>query len=333
MKNIKKIELPIVEPILSTYHRQGTGGAIISSNPSIKNWYINACVDMHCNRKFLRGYTTPEINIFRSDIADMPCLIKQEIPLKYITRHAIKVIESALDDGKYVYFNKIDDFYIPGKTWYKERHFLYDGLIYGYDKSDRTFLIYAYDNTWVYRCFKAPIKDFQKAIKASINTGYEATLTLIIPKPEEIEISIKEIKDRLNNYISSNMKKYPPEINYRAFGIVVHEYIAMFLDRYINGSIPYEKIDKRVFRVIWEHKKLMKLRIETCFELLGITSDLAERYDTVVKAADFMRMLYASHIKKRRDSVLPTIKEKLLWINEEEKVLLNEFLSELERNT
>jgi hypothetical protein len=36
-------------------------------------------------------------------------------------------------------------------------------------------------------------------------------------------------------------------------------------------------------------------------------------------------MLYAFHVRKRHDSVLPVIKEKLLWINEEEKILLKEF--------
>jgi hypothetical protein len=106
----------------------------------------------------------------------------------------------------------------------------------------------------------------------------------------------------------------------------------MFIDKLIDGSIPYEKIDRRVFRLIWEHKKLMKLRIEACFKKLGVTNDLAERYDQIVKTADTMRMLYAFHVRKRHDSVLPVIKEKLLWINEEEKILLKEFLVLIERN-
>ena len=100
----------------------------------------------------------------------------------------------------------------------------------------------------------------------------------------------------------------------------------MFLDKHIDGSIPYEKIDRRVFRQIWEHKKLMKMRIEACLEKLGKESEIANQYEAIVKEADSMRMLYASHIKKRRDSLLPIIKKKLLWINEEEKRILPEFL-------
>ena len=69
MKNQKKkIELPIIEPLYSTYHYQGIATAILSSNPSLRNWYLNQSMILTCNRKFLKGFTTPEI-----DIADSSC--------------------------------------------------------------------------------------------------------------------------------------------------------------------------------------------------------------------------------------------------------------------
>ena len=42
-----------------------------------------------------------------------------------------------------------------------------------------------------------------------------------------------------------------------------------------------------------------------------------------------IRMLYASHYHKRRDSVLPTIKEKVLHIYEMEKDILGEIVVEM----
>ena len=42
----------------------------------------------------------------------------------------------------------------------------------------------------------------------------------------------------------------------------------------------------------------------------------------LVSEADTMRMLYASHHIKRRDSVLPIMKKKLLKLMDEEKKLL-----------
>ena len=46
-KTKKKIELPLVEPLYSTYHYQGPGTAVLVNNPSIRNWYLNQ-VKQYC---------------------------------------------------------------------------------------------------------------------------------------------------------------------------------------------------------------------------------------------------------------------------------------------
>ena len=53
---------------------------------------------------------------------------------------------------------------------------------------------------------------------------------------------------------------------------------------------------------------------------------IIENGEAVVKEADTMRMLYASHHMKRRDSVLPIIAKKLRIVKEKEKALLTELL-------
>ena len=62
---------------------------------------------------------------------------------------------------------------------------------------------------------------------------------------------------------------------------------------------------------------------------LGIDNELSVRYKSVVKQADNMRMLYASHILKQRNSVLPVIKEKLMSVKESEKQILTEFVEKV----
>lgn len=323
----KQVSLPLMtEPLLATYHRQGNGYAMTASNPSICNWYLNTCVDLICQRRFLRGYTTPEIDIYKSELMAIPYFYKSEIPVKYLKSHTIEVIKSAIDDGRYIYYGYIDDYYIENKTFYGERHFPHDGLIYGYDNNDGTLMMYAYDKNWIYRTFKTPISGFETARRASMNNNPHARLCIVNVKPDKVELSPDEIREKLGNYLSSSFEKYPEKYDGGAYGIIVHDYIAMFLDKLISGEIPYEKTDRRVFRQIWEHKRLMQLRMQACLEKLGIESDIPEKYGSIVKTADNMRMLYASHVKKRRDTLLPSIKQKLLWIRDEEKRLLPEFI-------
>ena len=135
----KIVELPIIEPVYSTYHNQGAASAIISSNPSIRNHFLNEIMILNCSRKFLSGFTTPEIGITSSSFLDNPYLDKKWFSSEYLNGHINAVIKYLLDSGHYVDFGGVDDYYIKGKSWYKERHFNHDGLICGYNREDKTY--------------------------------------------------------------------------------------------------------------------------------------------------------------------------------------------------
>lgn len=66
--------------------------------------------------------------------------------------------------------------------------------------------------------------------------------------------------------------------------------------------------------------------IQCIEQALGIPAEVSRQYAPLVKEADAMRMLYASHYMKRRDSVLPVIRNKMLFINSEEEKLLNKLI-------
>ena len=329
---MKKVELPIIEPLLTTYHRQGSAYAIIGENPSAENWYLNNSVSLECNRKFLTGYTTPEITICKADLKNNPLILRSEIPIRYAAGHTCDIIRRMLDDGRYVYFTAIDDFYVKGKSWYNKRHFSHDGMIIGYDNSDKTFILYAYDENWKYRVFKTPCRGFEEGRKSMEKKFPDALIIGIKVSDKITELSVKTVRDEIKQYLDSDFVKYPvSETNDKAKGIIVHEYIGMYIDRLINGDIPYEKTDRRVFRLIWDHKRLMEKRLSACLEKINVKSDIPEKYKSLVKEADNMRMLYAAHILKKKETVLPVIKQKLLKINQEEKIILNDFINKTER--
>ena len=93
----------------------------------------------------------------------------------------------------------------------------------------------------------------------------------------------------------------------------------------MNGSIPYERMDRRIFRLIWEYKKLMLERIKTLKDMLDFSEMFSEDYKKIVKYVYDIRMLYASYHMKRRDSILPKIKKILENLYKEERVLLKSF--------
>lgn len=327
MKKLKKrVELPLVEPIYSAFQYQVPGTATLVNNPSIRNWYLNQVMILTCSRKFLAGFTTPEIGIAESAWNANPYFEKKWYPMQFLDGHVHFVIRKLLDAGYYVCFSGIDDYYVDGKSWYHERHFSHDGCICGYDQENKTYCIYAYDKNWICHKFWTTQKSFEAGRKAQFKKEQYGNICGIKPKEDQIEFSYETALKKMAEYLDSNMEKYPEAAEGRVSGIVVHDYIAKYIEKLYDGSIMYEKMDRRIFRLIWEHKKAMLERISLIEDAISIDHSISEAYKSIVREADNCRMLYAAHHIKQRNSVLPIIQKKLLLIKETERSLLEKLI-------
>lgn len=328
----KRIELPLIEPIYSTYQYQGPAGAILFTNPSIRNWYLEQILMLSCTKKFLNGYTTPEVTVVNSSWTVNPYLERQWYSMKYLGGYTQYVIKNLLDDGFYVCFTEIDDYYMQGKSFYGKRHFRHDGMICGYDMEDRSYWVYAYDADWVYRKFKMPQSCFEEGRRSMFRENFFGNICGIKPKATEVTFSLDEAFSAIDRYFDSTFEKYPESDTAPALGTIVHEYIAKYLDKLADGTIPYERTDWRIFRLIFEHKRLMHERLGRIEKELSIAPHYSVEYEPLVKEGNHLRMLYASHRMKRRDTVLPVLKKRLLAIRESEAHILGELRDFYERN-
>lgn len=330
-KTKKSVELPLLDPIYSTYHYQGGNTALIVDNPSIRNHFLNKVMNLICNRKFLYGYTTPELTVVGSRYTENPYLEAKQIHTKYLGTATNTVIKNFLDDGWYVNFLGVDDYYIKGKSWYHERHFTHDGMVCGYDDEKQTFSLYAYDSAWIYRKFETSQRCFETARKAGAKDISHGFICGYKPKKDIVELDPKLVCAGIKEYLASSFEKYPPTVNENAYGIVAMDYMVMYLDRLADGSIPHERMDRRIFRMIWEHKKVMLERLTAVEDKLGMDKLSSFKYEPLVKLADDMRMLYAAYHMKKRAALLPTIREKLIMLRKKEAEILGEFITKLER--
>ncbi len=329
MIKLKKIvELPLVSPLYSTHHN-GIGTACLEKNPSVRNWYLNNTIMLSCARKFLGTFSTPDVRILNASFFDNPYIEKILIPMKCLKGCLHKTIKNLLDDGYYVHFTGVDDYFIEGKSFYKTRHFNHDGTICGYNQNDNTYCIYAYDSNWIYQKFWVSQKCFDKGRKYMNNQGIYGYICGIKPVEEKVEFSPKEAYRSILEYLDSDLEKFPKNEWGMVYGIIVQEYVAEYIERLYNGIIPYEKIDRRVFRIIWEHKKVMLERIEAIEEALGLDNTYSSKYKPLIAIADDIRMLFASYQIKRRDSLLPTIKNKTREIMNTERIILREFADKI----
>ena len=327
----KIVELPLIEPMYGTYHYQGPATATLAQNPSIKNWYLNQVLILYCTHEFLNGFSSPKLGIIDSSWNANPYIGKLFYNARLLNGCINRLIRNLIDEGCYVCFRGVDDYYIPGKSWYKELHFFHDGCICGYNQTDKTYCMYAYDSNWIYQKFWIPQRSFVRGSQAILNGELDGEIWGIKPCSQNIEFSAALAIEKIKEYLNSSMEKYPETAGGEIRGIIVQNYLAKYIDKLYDSSIPYEKMDKRILRLIWEHKKVMYERILKIEDQLSLDNFTSKQYHLVVKEADTARALYAMHGLKPHNNILPSIKNKLLNILSEENRLLTVLIEKAER--
>ncbi len=322
-------ELSLIEPVFSTYHHQIASCGIIANNLSIYNYFLNKCVRLVCNEKFLSGFTTPELTISHSQYECNPYLDVCHYDLDPSPCKVNTLIRKLIDSGYYIYYNNIDDYYINEKTWFNEKHFLHDGIICGYDEDKKQYCLFAYDKGWVLRKFWIPQKSFSKALKSSKSKEKKSCFWALKPTENTVELDMAMILQGLEKHLGLNPKKYPTPNDGNVRGVIVHHYIAIYLDKLNSGEIPHERMDWRIFRVLWEHKKLMQERLQIVEKALELNNDSSRKYEKVVAKANNLRMLYAAYHMRPKANTIASLRSGVLSIKEDESEILTEFTEKM----
>jgi len=326
----KSVQLPVCTPVFATYQNTSSAGMALAANPTANNQILNQCFSLSCTKRFLRDYSSPCINFVNATLHAFPALERYVVNMYFTFPYIHQIIKKMLDENFYIYYTLVDDFYLPEKSWFGIRHMMHDGTITGYDEADRTYTIVAFDINWVYRAIRIPQEAFEKGLESAIKDKKYGHLYPIRVKPEPVELNPRAILNGLKTYLNSDMSKYPLDAPGDVHGLAVHDYIALYLQKLYDGSISYEKLDWRVMRPFWEHKKCMLQRIEAVEQKLELGSELSEAYRPVVAETDRLRMLYALYSKKKKDSLALTISHGILAVKEQEQKILTELTEKME---
>ena len=320
-------ELPFEMPPLVTYHNQACPGVVAMRSPGGMGWYLNNAIQLSVEKKFLRGYTTPLLKIIGCTYSDISVIQYVTVNVKYIYENLVNAIVKMLDEGKYVGFMNADDFYIPGKSWYGVRHFKHDGMIIGYDLEDRTFTLLAYDSAWIFRSFAVPMGCFLDAFAPLPRRNLFGTLYVASPVKVEVPLDIHKILQDIDQYLDSNLDKYPMiDDGKTAYGIVVLKYIAEYLECLRDGRIPYSRMDRRIVRLLLDHKMLMRKRIAAVSFELGLSGCFEEEYMVIVDMLQSMQFQYKKFELRPNMYALERMIENIRQIYERERDILSRFV-------
>lgn len=319
-------QLPYTDPPFCTYQYFGSPGVVAMQIPTAYNHYLNHCMVLNCGRRFLSGYTSPDLSVNDAELKDMPFIEHIEIRRNFVEGCELNLIRNMINEGYYVYFNMIDAYYIEGMLWFEEHHNFHDGMICGYDDNDDTFTIAAYDNRWSYHCFKTSQKGFMKALSSGKERGGYEDFVGLKPKEETIPFDLHAISEHLEHYLTSDPYGTSFEGPNPIQGIIVHDYMRMYLQFLLDGEVPYDRKDRRIMRLILEHKKCMADRIAAVEKKLSCPREISERYVPVVESAKRAHTYYVTYRMKKKDELLRLIQRELEIMKAIEEDVLPDFL-------
>lgn len=325
--DIKK--LPVVSPKFSTYNYFGAAGIVAQQNKYCSNWYYNNCVQLQCALFNLDNQLNLTLNV--DFISSIPFFKRQYKRKSYIINHLFDYIKECILDDYYLYFTYVDDYFIENKSYYNKSHFHHDGLITGFDNEHHTYTIAAHDENFVFRTFECSQLSFAEGYNYGYRMSYETGLIpdIVALKPDvtfhgqEIMLDLSKIKHELYCYLLPDENTEFYRGTNTAFGVNTYNEIEKYLNYINNTNMNIDYIDKRIFKMLFEHKQNIYDMILTLEYKQIIKMNLSETYKTVLHYSNICHNLYAKAIKSERIKEIRYIGEYLEKIKAIEISTLN----------
>lgn len=254
-----------------------------------------------------------------------------EIPRHMITHYGVlDFIRECIDQGKYIEL-RLDQYYIRNRDEYHRHHFSHQNLIYGYDDSQKLIYLLGYVNAGQMVKVDISYADLRYQF---VKRKCVSDIFVIEYKPEAYgfeyqgEYIRKMIRHYLDSYNTSFDLGHLIEPRKRVYGIMCYDELLTEKGMQVLLS------DRRVMHLLYEHKALMKERLEYIIfrevEDRDHLNQYPEAYSEVVRMAFNIRSLAVKYELSGDEIIATKIKEILNKMCTLEKHVLSGFLSELE---
>lgn len=246
-----------------------------------------------------------------------------EVPLHIINHYgAMRFVKECIDTGKYIEL-RLDQYHIPDRGEYHSVHHLHQNLIYGYDDARK--MVYLLGFTDHGRLSRTEISyadlkyQFSKrqCVKEIYVLAYEQDAYGMEYQGEYI---MKMLRQYGEGYNSSNDLAYLIEPRKRVYGMKCY-------DELLSGEGMKRLLaDRRILHLLYEHKALMKDRLQ----YLGYHGAIGKEklavcltdYDEVVRTAFNLRSLAVKYSRNRDENIASKIRFGLEEIKSKEQEIL-----------
>lgn len=317
---MKKKILEIKDPIIKCYTNYGLLFSILPNN--MIPWVYNNFLQI----RYSTGWNIVTFDNHHMLLSHCPGISFRTIPQNFLIKgfngNIKAIIFEAINSNQYI-FMYLDRFYLKAADrYYNKIHFSHEIFIYGYDLEND--IVYFADNLQ-HDKFSFMITTFCELEQAynAVNHQYDFMTDigiLTVYSWIESSIDMNQIADGLDRYINS---KPTFDMRYEQpceFGLSVYQTI---IDKFVKNK--KEKIDIRPFHLLYEHKLLMKMRVDYLMNNHLLTKNIdIKSYTKLVNNFLILRNMVIKYNLTMNIDLVQNIIRKLDQLKEEEIVLLQQ---------
>ncbi|ADL53833.1 hypothetical protein [Clostridium cellulovorans] len=322
----KKI-LHMNEPIINTYNSYGSILSMIADDENAWLWLYNNFIQI----RYVYSWNSYFFDNHHLFFDNCPYFYHYNIPKSILLSKwngSMKdFIVDSINGGLYIYLY-VDRYYISESSSYNRASEVHEVFIYGYDIEDNS--VYIADNLLDGKYIRTKVP-FEEIENGYFNIKYKVDffLNLHLFKKSEgaiVNFDFEQVVSSINNYLYS---KKTIDVSFSEkciFGLDAVERIVDILD---NVSVQEDMyLDIRALHLFYEHKLLMKLRLEYMVNkgFLVNGEKFIEAYSSLNKNYGTIRNLALKYNITKMNNILLRISELLKDQIATEKMVLNELL-------
>lgn len=323
------VQLPMAEsPIVGLQFIAYSLGIILNDKESLP-WYYSNYIQLATGNTFRSTMTFYPSWFNTNPFLDVQAFKKEVMKYGNINIHSF--IKDCIDHQTYFY-SSFDEFYVPHRNYYGNRHFCHDFLIHGYDAAQQEYILLGFNENHFYESTKISFSQFEEAF-FSETAMIEYVHLLKRKEGYKYDFDLPFVYEMLEDYYysrntSERYSKCSDVLTDRLWGLEVYKGLSGYFNSLINENARY---DIRPLHILYEHKKCMVSRLKYMNDN-GYINDYSYLYDNYINIENktlVMRNLQLKYSATRDKQYLNNIIDILVEIEQKEKELLEIFLDKI----
>ena len=306
-------------PVSETYQHFAFMMGIISQNENVQANLYNSYINVYL-RENDWGETTLEFS--NATCEDYRLQGIGEMDLYYVKNieksNCIGFFKERIDQDNYLLLFRVDEYEISYSKYYHKTHFFHDTYVFGYDED--CFDVMAYKDGHL-SMMKVPQREIVDGIYTCLEFEDDIHFcSFRVFHKARIEINTDEILRQVDKYLTEEENE-----NGNPSGITTYRVLQDALAEFYRDDNNCYDLDVKLFRMLWEHKKMIVLRNQKLGGMIRRLQECDELAHRLEQMSSTMMLMVIKYNVSHDLAIVKRIINQLNHIKNEEVEYWNKF--------